>query len=92
MDGEVVEILDDLRRQLTCGCQHQGAGRAAGLVDQLVQNRQQESGRLAAAGRGTRQKVPPLHARWDRIGLNRRRSGEPEVFDALKKIGVELER
>jgi hypothetical protein len=50
VDGQIHQVLVDLRRQLARRRQHQRARRAARLVHQRVQDRQQERGRLAAAG------------------------------------------
>ena len=68
MHREIVEVVDDLRRQLARRRQHQRARGAARLVDQLVQDRQQKRGRLAAAGHGAGEQVAALRARagWRR--------------------------
>jgi hypothetical protein len=48
-----------LRRQLAGRRQDQHAGGAARLAQQAVQDRQQEGGRLAAAGHGAGEDVLP---------------------------------
>ena len=85
------EVLEDLRRQLARRRQHQRARRAARPVDQLVQDRQQERGGLAAAGHGAGEHVAPLQRRRDGVGLDGRRPGEAELLEALEQIGMELE-
>ena len=50
VDRERVELLEDLRGQLTRRREDQRAGPAARLVHQVVQDREQEGGGLAAAG------------------------------------------
>ena len=52
VNGQVVQVLDNLRGQLARRRQHQRTRDAARLVDQLMKNRQQERRRLTAAGRG----------------------------------------
>ena len=78
---EVVEVGDDLRRELTRRRQHECARRAALLGHQLVQQRQQEGRGLAAAGRGAGEEIPARKRGRDRIGLNRSGTGESEVLD-----------
>ena len=92
--GEVVEVFENLRRQLARGREDQRARRArprARLLHQAVENRQQERGGLAAARHGAGQQVAAFERRRNGVGLNGRRPGEAEVFDAAKQIGVELE-
>jgi hypothetical protein len=91
MDREIVDVLENLRRQLARRRDDQGARRPARLPDQLIQDRQHEGDRLAAAGHRTREHVPALEGRRNRICLDRRRTGESEVFQTAEQIGVELE-
>ena len=61
--GEIVEVPDDLRGQLTGRRQHQRAGdarRAPRFDQQALQDRQQKCGRLAAAGHCRRQQIAPV--------------------------------
>ena len=60
--GEVVQVLDDLRRQLARRRQHERARRAARLVDEPVQDRQQKRRGLAAAGHRAGEQVAAGHA------------------------------
>ena len=89
--GEVVEVLEDLRRQLARRREHQRARRAARLVDQLVQDRQQERRRLAAAGHRAGEHVAPVERRRDGVGLDGRRARETEVLEAFEQVGMKLE-
>ena len=89
--GEVVEVLEDLRRQLARRREHQRARRAARLVDQLVEDRQQERRGLAAAGLGAGEHVAALERRRNRVGLDRRGPGEAELLDAFEQAGVKLQ-
>ena len=89
--GEVVQVFDDLRRQLARRRQHERARRAARLVDQLVQDRQEERGGLAAAGHRAGEQVLPGERRRNRVGLDRGRAGETEIFQALQQAGMKSE-
>ncbi len=91
VDGEVVEVLDNLRGQLTRGRQHEGAGRAARLVDQTVKNGQQERRGLAAAGHGAGQEVVAFQHFRNRVGLDGRGPGEAEILETLEQAGMESE-
>jgi hypothetical protein len=62
-----------------------------GLPDQVMQDRQEERGGLAAARHGTREQVAPLQRRRDGIGLDGRRPSEAQLLEALEQIGVEIE-
>ena len=68
--GEIVQILEDLGRQLARGREHERPRRAARLLDQLVQDGQQEGGGLAASGGGAGEHVPAGERRegWRRPG------------------------
>ena len=56
-----------------------------------MQNRQQERGRLAAAGHRAGEQIPPLERRGNRFGLDGCRAGEAEVFEPSEEFGMELE-
>ena len=85
VDRELVQILQNLRRQLTRRRQHQRPRRPPRLVDQTVENRQQERRGLAASGLRRRDDVLALHRRGNRVRLNGRGPNETEFFDALDK-------
>ena len=81
--GEVVQVFDDLRRELARRRQDQRARRPARLRRiSCVQNRQQEGGGLAAAGHRAGEQVLSGERRRNRVGLNRRRPREAEIFQA----------
>ena len=58
--GEGGQILGDLRGELPGRRQHERACRAAGPAHQLMQNRQEKRGGLAASGHRTREQVASL--------------------------------
>ena len=89
--GEIVEVGEDLRRELPRRREHERARGAARLLDQLVQDRQQEGCGLAAAGLRARQHIAAFEPRRDRVGLDWRRAGESEFLDAFEQAGVEFE-
>ena len=70
VDRQRLRVLLDLRRELAGGRQDEGARRAALLADELVEDREQEGGRLAAARHGAGEDVASLHGRreWRRPG------------------------
>ena len=88
---EVVQVLEDLCRQLARGRQHQRAGRAARPVDQLVEDREQERRRLPAAGHGAGEHVAPLEGGRNGVFLDRGGAGKAEFLHALEEAGVKLE-
>ena len=91
VDGEVVQVLENLRRQLPRRRDDQRARRPARFADQLIEDREQEGDRLAAAGHRAGENVLAFEPRRDRVGLNRRRPGEAEVLQAAEEVGVKLE-
>ena len=91
MDGDVGQILDDLGRQLARRRQDQCARNAARLGHQPLQDRQQERNGLAAARHGASQQILTVERGRNRVGLNRCRSGEPEVLQSFEEIWVELQ-
>ena len=90
MHREAIELLEDLRSQLARRRQDERARRAARLVHQSVQYREQEGDRLAAARLRAGQQVSPLQRRRNRLSLNRRGTCEPEFADALEKIRMDM--
>jgi hypothetical protein len=91
VDRELLGVLLDLGRQLAGRGQDQGAGRAALLSDQPVQDRKQKCGRLAAAGHGAGEHVAPFHGGGDRIVLDRRRAREAHFLDTAQEIRMKSE-
>ncbi len=70
------EAFADLAGQFAGGRQHQhaaGAGSAAGVGGEAMQDRQGEGGGLAGAGLGEAQQVAAEQDRRDRLGLDRSR-------------------
>ena len=91
VDREAVEIVQNLRRELTRRRQDQRTRRAPRLVDEMMHDRQQEGGRLAAAGLRGGDDVTPLQRRWDGFRLNGSRPDVPEILDGLGQRGMELQ-
>ena len=91
MNGERVEVFENLGRQLARRRQDQRTRRTPRLVDQVMKDWQNEGGGLPAAGDGTRDDVVPAHRRGNRLGLNRRRPDEAELLDARDQGGMKLE-
>ena len=89
--ASAVEILGDLRRELARRRQHQRARRAARPADQLMQDRQQERGRLAAAGHRAGEQIASLERRRNRFSLDRCRTGEAEILESPEEVGMKLE-
>ena len=88
---EGVEVVENLRRQLTRRGEHQRPGRSARPGHQPVDQRQQEGRRLAAAGLRTGDEIPSLERRRNRLRLDRRRAGESEVLDRTEKSRIQFE-
>ena len=66
----------DLCRELARRCEHECPRRPAWPVDELVQDRQQERGRLAASRHRASEDIAPLERRGNSVGLDGRRTGE----------------
>ena len=90
--GDLLELLDDLRRELTRRRHDQGARRAARPLEQLVKNGQEERGGLAASRHRAGEHVATFYRGGNRVDLNRSGSGEAELFDAAEQVAVQLER
>ena len=91
VDREGIEVLEDLRREFAGRREDKGAGGAARLVDQLVQDREEEGGGLPRAGHRTGEDVLAGHRVGDGFGLDGRGAGESELFQSLEEGGMELE-
>ena len=91
VDGEGIEIVQDLRRELARGDEHQRSRGAARLVDQMVNDRQQKGGRLAAARLRGCDHVAPEHDRRNCFRLNRGGSDVAEILDCPRQGSVKLQ-
>jgi hypothetical protein len=89
--AEILQVLENLRGQFARGREHERARGAPGLVDQVVQNRQQKRRGLAAARLGAGKQIAACERRRNCVGLNRRRPLKTEVFDAAQEIRVKLQ-
>ena len=87
-----VAVFEDLRRQFPGRCQDECPGGPPGLVDQVMQDRQEEGRGLAAAGHGTGEDVPARQCARNCLSLNGGRTGETELLESFEQGGVELER
>ena len=91
VNRHVVHALMDLRRQFAGRRQDEGTRGAPRLRHQLMEDRQQERVRLAAARHGAGQQILPLERRRDGIGLDRRRARETKFLEATLQVGVQRE-
>ena len=89
---ELLAVLVDLRRQLARGGEDEDARGPARPPEQPVEDRQQERGRLAAAGHGAREHVAARENRRDGVPLDRGGRVEPEGGDAAQEVRVKLKR
>ena len=88
---EVVEIFENLRRELTCRREHERTRHAARAIQQLVEDGKEKRGGLAAARHRAGEEIAALERRRDRVGLNGRRPREPEIFEATEQTGMQFE-
>ena len=88
MDGQVSEVRQNLRRQLTRWREHERAGRTARPADEGVEDREEERGGLSASSHRRREDVAPFERRRNGVGLNRRRSTETELLETSFERGV----
>jgi hypothetical protein len=88
---EIVQVFEDLRGELAGRGEYQRSRGAAGLVDEAMQDGQEESRGLAAAGHRAGEDVLPGEGRRDGVGLDRGRPDEPELLDALEEVRMEFE-
>src|SRR5437868_2170098 len=88
---QLVEVLVDLCRQFAGGREHQCPRRSAGFPHQSMENGEEERRGLAASRHGTGEEILPLERGWNRLLLNRRCSGEAELFNASEQVGMQLE-
>ena len=91
VDGEVLQVLVDLRREFARRREHERPGDAARTVDELVHDREDEGCRLAAAGHRAGEDVATFEGRRDGCFLDRGGAGETEFLHPLEEAGVKLE-
>jgi len=90
VDGQIVQVFDNLRGQFSRRREDKRARRPARLPDHVVQDRQQERRGLAAAVMHSQQ-VLAGHGQRNGISLNGRRTRKTEIFEPLKQAGMESE-
>ena len=90
--AQLLALLADLPRQFPRGHQHQGtgAGALALLADQALQDGQQESGRLAAAGGGIDEQIAPLQGQGNGLLLHGGGRLEAHLVDGLEQTLVQV--
>ena len=90
VDGELLELLEDLRGELARGREDQRARGAALLLDQVMQDRKQKRRGLAAAGLRAGEQIAAFERGRNGVGLNGRRPEKAELFDTAEKVAVKV--
>lgn len=93
LTGELRQLAEhavDLGCELPCGGEdeHVGGGVPLVAMQQALENRQPEGGRLSRARHGTSANVSPGHGERDARGLDRGRVGIPEGMARLRGKAV----
>ena len=88
----MLEVLDDLRRQLARRGEDQSTGLPAAAGEQPVEDGQHEGGGLAAAGHGAGEQVAAGEAGGNAVALDGRRLGEARVGHAAQEVRMKIER
>src|SRR5262245_63271709 len=91
VDGQRVEVFQDLRRQLARRGEDERARRASPSSHQAVQNRQQERRRFPAARLRADQQIAPGPSRWNGVLLHRRRASESQLVYPLQQVGMKMQ-
>jgi hypothetical protein len=92
VNRELLELLENLRSQLSRRREDQSACSAAPLLDELVKDGEKERCRLSAAGLRTSEKVFAGERGWNGVGLDWRRSMEAKLLDAAEEVAVKMKR
>ena len=92
VDRDVVQALDDLGGQLTRGRDDERPRDPARLLHDVMENREQERIRFAAARHRAGEDVTTLQSRRNRFSLNRGGTGKAELLEALLKARMQLQR
>ena len=87
MPRERSHILLDLTRQLAGRGQDQAPGDAPRAVQESLEQRQDECGRLAGAGLGQAQNVASFETERNRLGLDRTRGFEASLAKRRREGG-----
>ena len=88
---ELLQLLEDLRRELSRRGENERARRAAWPVHQTVQDRQQKGGGLTATGHRAGQHVTTSDSGRNGVDLNGCRAAEAQLLDAAQNLWVQLE-
>ena len=86
--SQILEVGQDLRRQLTGGSEHEGPRGSPRPVHQPMQQRQEKGRGLSAAGHGGCQNVAAVHGRRDGVGLDGRGLYVTQLLDTADEGGV----
>ena len=89
--GQVLHVLEDLRRKFPRRRDDEGPSLAARTVHQAVQDGQHEGGGLAAACRCARQQVATGQCRRNRIALDGGRTHETEFLGRTDEARVQVQ-
>jgi hypothetical protein len=84
-------VLLDLRGELARRRDDERARATAWLADEAMKDREQERCCLAAPRHRAREDVTSLDRGRNRVRLNRRRAGEPELLHATEEVGMQAE-
>jgi hypothetical protein len=90
MDRHRIERRENLRGELSRRSHDQRSRFPARLANEMVENRKQERGGLAASCHGAGENVPPLESGGDCFSLNWCRSLEAQLLETFLKTGIEL--
>jgi hypothetical protein len=88
---ERIQVLMDLCRQLARRREDERPCRAARPRDQLIHDRQEERGSLAAPGLRAREEIASADGDGNRLGLNGSGLNESQLPNAGEKAGVQRE-
>ena len=85
-----IERSENLRGKLSRRCDDQRAGFPTRFVDEMVQDRQNKRGGLAASRHRARENITSLECGRNCLSLNWSRSLEAQLFETFVQAGVEL--
>ena len=86
---QILQVLQNLGRELACGREHERPRRAPRHGHQPVKNRQHERRGLAATGLGRSQDIRAGKRRRNRVLLDRSGPNETHLPDGTEQAGVE---
>jgi hypothetical protein len=87
---QALEVGDDLKGELPRRSQHERPCDTPWACEELVEDREEEGGGLAAPGGSAGQEVTPFEGVRNGFGLNGSRAGKAQITDALEEGRVQL--